>query len=87
MPRRLTGADLDIVAVEGDVDRAEGYFLARELLNQPAQPVRKRDASRVDADEGDAVEVRVALDDLVSDSSSFAQAAATALLSGLTGPS
>ena len=40
---------------------------AAELLDQPAQAVRERDAARVDADERDRVELGVRLDDLVGD--------------------
>ena len=65
--RRLAAADLDVVAVEGDVDGAELDLDAAELLDQPAEPVGEGDAARVDADERDAVELRVRLDDLVSD--------------------
>ena len=65
--RRLAAAHLDVVAVEGDVDGAEVDLDAAELLDQPAQPLRERDAARVDADERDRVEVGVRLDDLVGD--------------------
>ena len=40
---------------------------AAELLDQPAQAVRERDAAGMDADQCDAAEIGVALDDLVSD--------------------
>ena len=56
MDRRLSPAHLDVVAVEGDVDRAEPDLLAAELGDQPAQALRERDASRMDADERDPVE-------------------------------
>ena len=65
--RRLARAHVDVVAVEGDVELAEGELLARALLDQPAQTLRDRDAARVDADERDRVEILVALDDLVRD--------------------
>ena len=66
--RRLAAADRDVVAVEGDVDGAERGLDAGALLDQAREPPRERDAARVDADERDVVEVRVALDDLVGDS-------------------
>jgi len=58
---------VDVVAVEGDVELAEGDLGAGELRNPPAQPLRERDAACVDADERDPGEVGVALDDLVRD--------------------
>jgi hypothetical protein len=64
---RLAGADVDVVAVEGDVELAEGELGALELGDPPAQALGKRDAARVDADQRDALELRVALDDLVGD--------------------
>ena len=67
MPRRAATPDLDVVAVEGDVDRAEIGRRAGALLDQPAQTVRERDAARLDPDERDAGEVRIRLDDLVRD--------------------
>ena len=65
--RRLAAADGDVVAVEGDVDGAERGRVAGALLDQPGEPVRERDAAGLDADEGELVELRVALDDLVRD--------------------
>ena len=65
--RRPAAADVDVVAVEGDVERAEVDLDAAELLDQAAEAVRERDAARVDADERDRVEVGVRLDDLVGD--------------------
>ena len=53
--------------MEGDVERAEVDLDAAELLDQPAEALRERDAARVDADERDRVEVGVRLDDLVGD--------------------
>jgi hypothetical protein len=64
---RLAGADVDVVAVEGDVELAERDVRARELGDPAAEPLRERDAAGVDADEGDPVELRIALDDLVRD--------------------
>src|SRR5215218_9122344 len=55
--RRLAAADADVVAVEGDVDGADVETHAGALLDQPAQPVRERDAAGMDADEGDPVEL------------------------------
>src|SRR5919206_391088 len=65
--RRLAAAHLDVVAVEGDVDRAERGRDAGALLDQPPQALRERHAAGVDADERDLVEVGVPLDDLVGD--------------------
>jgi hypothetical protein len=58
---------VDVVAVEGDVELAEGDLRAAQLLDPPAQALRERDAARVDPDEGDLREVGVALDELVRD--------------------
>ena len=98
--RRLAGADVHVVAVEGDVELAELELVARALLDQPAEPLRERHAARVDADERDRAEVLVPLDDLVGDArerppdafaSSRTRPGVTAcccieLLSGLSGP-
>ena len=65
--RRLAAADVDVVAVEGDVELAELELEAGALLDQAAQALRERDAARVDPDERDRVEILVALDDLVGD--------------------
>jgi hypothetical protein len=67
VPGRFAAADVDVVAVEGDVQLPERDLRAGELLDALAQPLRERDAARVDADEGDLREVGVALDDLVRD--------------------
>jgi hypothetical protein len=56
---------VDVVAVKGDVELAEGDLGAGELGDAPAQALRKRHAARVDADERDPGEIGVALDDLV----------------------
>src|SRR6478735_1192125 len=53
--RGLTPAHLDVVAVEGDVDRAEPDLTARELGDQMPQALGERDASRVDPDERDSI--------------------------------
>ena len=65
--RRAAVADVDVVAVEGDVELAEVELGAGALGDEPPQPLRERHAARVDADERDRVEVLVALDDLVRD--------------------
>jgi hypothetical protein len=56
-----------VVAVEGDVQLAEGDLAAAQLLDPATQALREGHAARVDADEGDRGEVGVALDDLVRD--------------------
>ena len=56
--RRLAPAHLDVVAVEGDVDRAERDLAAAELGDQAPQALRERDAARVDADERDVARGR-----------------------------
>ena len=56
MPRRLAAADVDVVAVEGDVERAEVDVLAGELLDQPPQALGEGHPAGVDADERDLVE-------------------------------
>jgi hypothetical protein len=58
---------VDVVAVEGDVELAEGDLRAAQVLDPPAEALRERHAARVDADEGDLGEVGVALHDLVRD--------------------
>src|SRR5439155_21110562 len=65
--RRLAAAYPHVVPVEGDVDLPERELAAAALLDQPADALRERDASAVDADERDPVEVVVLLDDLVRD--------------------
>ena len=67
--RRLAAAHRDVVAVEGDIDRAEGDLarFGRALLDQALEPLRQRDAAAMDADERDLREILVALDDLVRD--------------------
>ena len=68
MARRTTSADLDVVAIEGDVDGAEVRSRAGPLLDQPSQTMRERDAARLDADERDSRQIGIRLDDLVRDS-------------------
>src|SRR6202007_3070253 len=65
--RRAAGAHVDVVAMERDVELPELELDAGALLDEPAEPVRDRDAARVDADERDRVELVVPLDDLVRD--------------------
>ena len=60
MQRRLAAPHAHVVAVEGDVDRAELGRLAGALLDQPREPLRERDAARLDADERDLAEVGIA---------------------------
>jgi hypothetical protein len=64
---RLAGADVDVVAVEGDVELAERDLGAVQIGNAAAQPLGERHAAGVDPHQGDALEVRVGLDDLVRD--------------------
>ena len=65
--RRFAGADVHVVAMEGDVELPERGLVLRKLGYPPPQPLGQRDAARVDADEGEALEVGVPLDDLVRD--------------------
>jgi hypothetical protein len=65
--RRLAAPDVDVVAVEGDVDGADVDLHPAPLLDQATQAVRERDAARVDADERHVLQRLVPLDDLVRD--------------------
>src|SRR3712207_8416990 len=56
--RSVAGPDEQVVAVEGDVERAERDRGAGELGDQPAEALRERNAARVDADERDARQIR-----------------------------
>jgi hypothetical protein len=67
MPGRLAPANVDVVAMEGDVELAERDLGAGELADPPAQPLRERHAAGVDADQRDPRQIGVALDDLVRD--------------------
>jgi hypothetical protein len=58
---------VDVVAVKGDVELAKRDLGRAQLLDALAQPLRERDATRVDPDERELREVGVALDDLVRD--------------------
>ncbi len=51
--RRLAAADVDVVAVEGDVELAEVELQVGALGDQAAQPMGERHAARVDPDERD----------------------------------
>jgi hypothetical protein len=63
--RRLSTPHGHVVPVEGDVERAQVWLLARELADQASQALRQRNAPGVDADQSDPPEVRIALDDFV----------------------
>src|SRR5690242_4556155 len=65
--RRDAAPDVDVVAVEGDVELPERDLRATQLLDPLPQPLRERHAAGVDADERDPPQVGVALDDLVRD--------------------
>jgi hypothetical protein len=56
-----------VVPVERDVDRAERKLDAAEVGDQVAKPLSEGHPARVDADESGALELGIALDDLVSD--------------------
>jgi len=64
---RLAGADVDVVAVKGDVELAEDDLGAGELGDPTAQALCDRYATRVDPDQRDPLELGVPLDDLVRD--------------------
>jgi len=66
-PERLDRPEADVVAVEGDVERAHGHGHALEALDGLGQAVGDGDAPGVEADEHDVVGAVVALDDLVGD--------------------
>src|SRR4051812_19217015 len=53
--RRLAGANLDVVSVEGDVELAERELDTCALFDQPAETLRQRDTAAVDADERNLV--------------------------------
>jgi hypothetical protein len=65
--RRLTAADLHVVAIEGDVELTERKFLIGAFLDQPAKSLRKRNTATVDPDERDLIQIVVSLDHLVGD--------------------
>ena len=67
MPGSGPTPNLDVIAVEGDVDRAEIGRCAGALFDQPSQTVRERYTARLDAHERNAAEIGICLDDLVRD--------------------
>src|SRR5262245_56444748 len=67
VPGRLAAPDVDVVAVEGDVELAERDLGPAQLVDAPAEPLGERHSACVDADERDPREVGVPLDDLVRD--------------------
>jgi hypothetical protein len=99
--RALAAADDDVVAVKGDVHAPERDLDTAEVGDQAAEPLGKRHATGLDADEGDTRKVAVPLDDLVSDAGdrpvqrlriqqnapSIDMRSHEQLLSGLSGPS
>ena len=56
MRARLAAAQAHVVAVEGDVERADRHLDAADLGEQRREPACQRDAARVDADEREAIE-------------------------------
>src|SRR5215208_236552 len=60
-------SDVDVVAVEGDVERPEREFDVGSLGDQPPKPMGDRDSACMDPDERGPVELRIPLDDLVRD--------------------
>src|SRR5262245_66313443 len=67
MHRRLAVADVEVVAIERDVERPERDLGVAVLGDQAAEALGQRDAAGVDPDECDLRAVYVALDDLVAD--------------------
>ncbi len=92
---RSLGADREIVAVEADVDIADGDVLAADAGEDPVQTPCEDRAATVNSDQR-RKPVRIALDDLVADAregavdvvgaQNHARVACHALLPGLTGP-
>src|SRR5262249_2595421 len=65
---RVLEAAIEVVAVERDVHDAEGHERpGLDLLDGPAHPLGQVDTARADADEGEALGVLVAFEDLVGD--------------------
>ena len=62
---RIEAALGEVVAVQRDVERADGRASALECLDGSREALGERDATRLDADEHEALEATVALDDLV----------------------
>src|SRR5262249_44653677 len=65
--RRLAPADVDVVAVERDVELAERDLAAGEVRNPPTQTLGARDAAGMDPDESDPAARGIALDDPVGE--------------------
>ena len=63
----LHRAEPDVVAEEGDVERAHRHLGALEPVDRGGDPAGDGQAPRVEADEDDVVRAMVALDDLVRD--------------------
>ena len=64
---RLGGQAREVVAVERDVEGAHRGLRPRRLGDEPGEPPGERHAAAADAHEGEALRVRVALEDLVRD--------------------
>jgi hypothetical protein len=64
--RRMRQAG-QVVAVEGDVQRADRWAGSLVLLDQHGQPSRQRDATAADANQHQVIGAAIALDDLVRD--------------------
>ena len=64
---RRDRAQRDVVAEEGDVERANGHLDVLELRDRGGEAVGDGDAPGVETDEHDVVGTTVALDDLVGD--------------------
>jgi hypothetical protein len=82
-------ANADVVAIEADVDVAEGNRLADELGHQIPQPGAEHGAATVDSDDRDTLTARL-LDDLVCDAHQRAPhvfAVQNRLLAHFTAPS
>ena len=65
--RRAASANLNVVAVEGDVDRADRRRRPGPFLDETPQALRDRDTACLDPDECDTGEVGIRLDQLVRD--------------------
>src|SRR5262245_23944522 len=59
VPRGAAAADLNVVAIERDVDRTEGRRGSRPLFDEPAKSLCEGHAARLDSDQRDTREVRV----------------------------
>jgi hypothetical protein len=63
----LLGNDRQVVAIEGDVEGADGQVDRLVLADRIRDPAGQRDAPALDADQGEAVRSGLLLDDLVGD--------------------